>query len=144
MNLAFRRMRPADVPQIYELEKRIFPDPWSEESFYAEVENKALSYPCVMEGEKGIAGYAVCWYFSGELHISNIAVHPEMRRKGLGRRLLSHLFTHFADYQVALLEVRLSNEAAIGLYKSFGFRKLYVRENYYSDGEDALVMIKER
>ena len=144
MRLVFRRMRQADVPRIYELEKRIFPDPWSAESFSAEVQNKALSYPCVMESEQGIVGYAVCWYFSGELHISNFAVNPQQRRQGLGRRLLHHLFEHFADYQVALLEVRASNRAAIALYKRFGFRKLYVREKYYSDGEDALVMIKER
>jgi len=144
MTPVFRRMRNTDVPQVYELERRIFPDPWPAESFYAEVQNKALSYPCVMEDEEGLAGYAVCWYFSGELHISNFAVHPQKRRKGLGRHLLHHLFEHFADYQVALLEVRVSNTAAIALYKTFGFRELYVRENYYSDNEDALVMIKER
>ena len=143
MKPSFRRMTREDVPGIAELEKQIFRDAWPAENFYSEIENKKISYPCVMEVQGEIVGYAVCWYFSGELHIGNFAVHPQHRNKGYGRLLLKHLLKHFPQHEVAFLEVRKSNQAAINLYLKYNFRKLYVRKGYYTDGEDAYVMVRE-
>ncbi|RPH86843.1 MAG: ribosomal-protein-alanine N-acetyltransferase [Desulfobacteraceae bacterium] len=82
----------------------------------------------------------------GELQLVNIAVHPELRDKGLGRKLLNHLLLE-ADSRAAekiFLEVRPSNRGAIGLYEKLGFKVLYRRPRYYTpEGEDALVMVLE-
>ena len=76
-------------------------------------------------------------------HITNIAIHPAFRRRGLGRRLLIHLLELAVEKGVskATLEVRRSNEAAQRLYLGFGFEMIAVRKHYYSEeNEDALVM----
>ncbi len=96
-------------------------------------------------GER-VLGYSCFWSLTGELQLVNIAVHPELRDKGLGRKLLHHLLLE-ADSRAAekiFLEVRPSNRAAIGLYEKLGFKVLYRRPRYYTpEGEDALVMVLE-
>lgn len=142
MKPAIRRMNRDDVAAVHELEKKCFEDPWSLRSFFKEVENREFSYPCVLCDGERLIGYAVAWFYAGELHISNIAIAREYRRMGLARMLLKHLFDKFADYEVAYLEVRKSNLAAINLYKNFGFNQLFVRPGYYQNGEDAIVMVR--
>ena len=132
-----------DLDTIVALEERIFTDPWSKSSFQAELVNKKYSHPLVMELEGRIVAYAVVWHFFGEMHIANIAVHPDYRRMGLGKRFMEYILEHFGNAEFAFLEVRRSNKAAIKLYQSFGFKVLSVRKRYYHDGEDALVMVKD-
>ena len=143
MNVAIRRMQRADVDIILKFEKEIFSDPWTLGSFLTEVENKQNSYPCVLLKDNLVAGYAVVWYYSGEVHIGNFAIHPDFRKQGLGKKLLTKILDKFYDYNAVYLEVRKSNMAAISLYKKFAFEELYVRENYYSNNEDAIVMWKK-
>ncbi|RLD12886.1 ribosomal-protein-alanine N-acetyltransferase [candidate division KSB1 bacterium] len=143
MNWFIRPMTEKDLETIVALEKRIFSDPWSRSSFEAELVNKKYSYPLVMELDGKIVAYAVIWHFFEELHIANIAVHPEYRRMGLGKAFMEYILENFANAQFAFLEVRRSNKAAINLYESFGFKVLSVRKRYYRDGEDALVMVKD-
>lgn len=144
MSWQFRRMEAGDTAEISRLEAAIFTDNWPEKHFIREVENKKISYPCVMLREEKIVGYAVVWYVSRELHINNIAIVPDFRRQGLAGRLLQHIFDKFNDWQTAFLEVRCSNTAAIRLYKKHGFKEAVIRQGYYSDGEDAIVMIREK
>lgn len=139
----FRRLQQEDLEIVYELERKIFPDPWSRYSFEYEIENTSASYPCVIIENNSIIGYAVIWFFSNEIHIGNFAIHPEFRGKGFGIKLLTHILEKFESYKAAYLEVRQSNHAAINLYKKFKFKELYVRDAYYSDGEDAVVMEKK-
>jgi len=139
-----RRMLPEDVRTVHSLEKMIFRDAWSLNSFKLEVENEDFSHPCVLLLDNEILAYAVVWFFSGELHITNVAVHPDHRRKGLGKILLDYLMQTFPEWQVAYLEVRRSNEPAIRLYQKFGFTELGIRKAYYTDGEDAVVMFKKK
>ena len=76
-------------------------------------------------------------------HISNIAIHPEYRRKGFGKRLLIYLLQQAVGRvaSMASLEVRRSNIAAQRLYESFGFKIVTIRKHYYVDeNEDALIM----
>ena len=136
-------MQQADIEVVFKLEKEIFSDPWTRESFEIELENRQNSYPCVLLNDNLVAGYAVVWYYSGEIHIGNFAIHPEFRKQGLGRILLENILDKFNDYNAAYLEVRKSNIAAINLYKKFAFEELYVREKYYSNKEDAMVMWKK-
>jgi ribosomal-protein-alanine N-acetyltransferase len=86
--------------------------------------------------------YLIAWHVADELHLLMIATHPQARRKGVARALVSHLVEHAFDKSVMhiFLEVRRSNAAAIALYRAFGFYLLSIRRNYYADGEDALEM----
>lgn len=143
MSVCIRRMKKEDVEPVFNLEKLIFGDPWTLRSFLTEVETKDNSYPCVLIKDNLLAGYAVVWYYNGEIHIGNFAVHPDYRRMGLGNKLLKHILEKFKNYDIAYLEVRRSNVAAINLYKKFAFNELYVRDQYYTDNEDAIVMWKK-
>ncbi len=143
MKVTIRPMVEADLDTIVELEQQIFVDAWSRSSFEAELENKKISHPLVLEADGQIAGYAVVWSFYQELHIANFAIHPDFRKRGFGTQLLKYIFDRFKDAKIAFLEVRRSNEPAIRLYQKFGFKALTVRKRYYRDGEDALVMVKD-
>ncbi|MEO8874633.1 MAG: ribosomal protein S18-alanine N-acetyltransferase [Polyangiaceae bacterium] len=85
-------------------------------------------------------GYLVAWHVADELHLLMIATAHEARRRGVARALMEKLIAFSASSNVMhiFLEVRLSNEAAIALYRAFGFFRLSLRKKYYPDGEDAL------
>ena len=83
------------------------------------------------------------WLVADELHILNIATHPEARRQGHGAQLLRHILelARLASYKTVELEVRRSNLAAQALYHRFQFRQVGMRARYYEDnGEDAILM----
>jgi ribosomal-protein-alanine N-acetyltransferase len=95
-----------------------------------------------LEG-RGVIGFFAGWTVADEMHINNIASHPEYRRIGVGRRLLEHAINEglMRDVAFVLLEVRASNEAAQTLYKKLGFSYISRRRDYYrSPTEDAFVM----
>jgi ribosomal-protein-alanine N-acetyltransferase len=88
-------------------------------------------------------GYLIYWLVAGEMHILNLAVHPDCRRQGIARALLQEGLrrARAQDAEVAWLEVRPSNQAAQALYESFGFQKVGRRPRYYADNqEDAMLM----
>jgi ribosomal-protein-alanine N-acetyltransferase len=99
-----------------------------------------------IRGREGpIAGFAVVWLVHDELHVLNVAVAPEARRSGVARRILDRVEGRAREQgaRVSMLEVRRSNQPAIALYRSLGYREVGVRPGYYAeDGEDALVMDK--
>ncbi len=140
MSVILRRMEYKDLQQVYDLEKQIFADAWPPESFINEIENRHRSYPFLMTQENKIVGYGVVLHLPGELHINNIAVVPEYRRQGYGKKMMQHILNKFSDTSEMYLEVRRSNTAAIRLYEKFNFERVYLRKAYYGDGEDALVM----
>lgn len=144
MKTEIRRMTMNDLPEVLRLEQNIFTDSWPRAHFINDIENTKIAYPCVMLKQEKIVAYAVVWYVSHELHINNIAVAPEFRRQGLADRLLNHVLGKFNDWQIAFLEVRFSNTAAIHLYKKHHFKEAVIRRGYYSDGEDAIIMIREK
>ncbi len=144
--LRIRPMRYADVPTVVQWERRIFPTPWSPENFLAELENPRISLALVMEYAGQFAGYALAWTVAGELHITNIAVVPEFRRRGIAERTMRYLMElgKKRGCRYAQLEVRVSNVAAIRLYRKLGFTPVGIRKNYYQrEGEDALVMSRD-
>jgi len=91
---------------------------------------------------KEILGYALSWHVVDELHLLNVAVAARARRQGIGRALMDDLLAYGRGHAIGrvLLEVRVSNAAAIALYTSLGFSRFNVRERYYDDGEDAVEM----
>jgi ribosomal-protein-alanine N-acetyltransferase len=140
----FRPMIQDDISEVHKIESILFSDPWPKHSFITELKQKNVSHPFVVEEQTKIIGYIICWYYIDELHIGNIAVIPERQRQGIGTFMLNKIFEYFVDYKKAFLEVRESNKNAINLYSEFGFETIYRRKSYYTNGEDALVMIKNR
>jgi ribosomal-protein-alanine N-acetyltransferase len=136
-------MRAEDLDRVVEIENRAFPTPWSRSSFEAELKsNSKAHYLVACEGEE-VVGYIGAWFIFEEAHITNIAVDPHRRRRGIGDRLLTEFIEYCRSRSIKrmTLEVRKSNEVAIRLYKKHSFRTLGVRKGYYTDtGEDALLM----
>ena len=143
MNVSIRRMRPDDVDSVYELECLIFRDAWSYKHLQSETDGETYKKPFVLEIDGRLAGYTCVWIIADEIHINNFAIHPNFRQKGLGLKLISFIFGKFKNYKKFFLEVRKSNKAAINLYQKCGFEIFFTRIKYYSDGEDALVMLRE-
>ena len=119
---------------------------WSRDSFVAEINNQISNYSCATNKENRIVGYLGLWKIIDEAHITNLAVHPDFRRKGVAKLLLFYLLEQCYKEKIKYLtlEVRVSNEGAINLYESFGFKSLGVRKKYYqNNNEDALIMWSE-
>lgn len=142
-----RRMTAKDIPAVAELERRSFRIPWSEQALAGELaEGHAARYLVLEEGageSAAIVAYGGYWKIVDEAHITNLAVEPELRGRGLGRRLVRSMMESAAaeGCHRATLEVRASNTAARRLYESLGFEGVAVRKAYYADnGEDAIIM----
>ncbi len=142
MKIEFRAMQKNDIETISKLEAKIFKDAWTYTLLLSETDGQKYKYPIVLEVDSQIAGYACIWAFADEVHINNFAIDPVFQQKGLGLKLIRFILGSFKEYKQAFLEVRESNSAAINLYKKSGFKKFFTRENYYADGEDAIVMQK--
>lgn len=135
-------IKPYDLDEIIAIEQVSFPTPWPRQVFDMELRS-SKSYKRVSKINGMVVGYIIAWKIYDEVHILNLAVHPEHRRKGIGRGLLSDCLRHFSNKGIksAILEVRVRNKKAINLYETAGFRSIGLRRKYYSDtGEDALVM----
>lgn len=140
--IEIRKMRKEDAGELYRLDKKCFSIPWSEKSFIEEFENE-LAYYFVMTDDNDIIGYIGLWNILGEGHITNIALHPRYRGKGLSKRLMNALFCFAQENTLCsiTLEVRESNTTAQNLYLKYGFKKIGKRKRYYSDNkEDAIIM----
>jgi ribosomal-protein-alanine N-acetyltransferase len=136
-------MRAVDLDEVLAIEQASFTLPWSRGAFLYEMQQNRAARCWVMREDGGVVGYVCLWEIADELHITNIAVHPAQRRRGLGRSLLGGVIHDGRErgLRVVVLEVRPSNREALPLYESFGFRVVGRRRGYYYDtGEDALVM----
>ena len=144
--VTLRRMTLEDVDQVLAIEKESFTTPWSRESFVKEVTENNLAYYTVAEVAGNIVGYAGVWLIVDEGHITNIAVTGKYRGQQIGKKILEKLIMELKNRKIlrVTLEVRASNNVAIGLYRSYGFIVLGRRPGYYTDnGEDALIMWKD-
>ncbi|MBR1390173.1 MAG: ribosomal protein S18-alanine N-acetyltransferase [Lachnospiraceae bacterium] len=131
-----------DVEQVAEIEKSVFSTPWSAQAFADTLTMEGVIFLVAREGKK-VLGYCGIYLAADEGEVTNVAVHPEHRRKGIARTLLEKLLTSAGDRGAAhmILEVRQSNQAAIRLYESMGFEPCGVRKRFYRQPvEDALLM----
>ena len=141
--VTFRFMEMKDIDQILLIERLSFTIPWSREAFYNELTHNQYAHYLVMEEEERIIGYCGLWIVLDEAHVTNIALLPEYRGKGLGTGLLRKAMMEAKELGALTmtLEVRVSNHVAQSLYRKLGFENGGIRKNYYSDNqEDALVM----
>lgn len=134
----------ARAEQIADLEKICFSEPWSQNVIVDAMNHGTLFFVGV-KGEK-LLGYVGISIILDEGYITNIAVFPEYRKKGVALALLNAVFSVAEQKNLSFvsLEVRESNTAAISLYEKTGFKKAGMRKDFYRDPkENALILTKE-
>ena len=144
--IRFADMEVRHLSGVLEIERRSFPTPWSERAFLSELTQNAYAHYLVALRGNRVVGYAGMWVILDEAHVTNIAVHPNERGRGLGEHVLIEL-EHRAratGCKRMTLEVRPSNVVAQSLYRKRGFVARGRRPGYYSDThEDAIIMWKD-
>ena len=143
--MTYTEMKAEHVPQVAQLEKLCFADPWSEMSIASELQN-IWAYWLVAVEDDVVAGYIGSQSTIDETDVMNVAVHPDWRRQGIAENLINHLIRELKvrGSHALMLEVRASNAPAIALYEKLGFRQVGLRKNYYRNPkEDALILRKE-
>ena len=141
--VALEPMTLEDLDDVLAIERVSFQTPWSRGAFRYELTQNRVARCSVVRRGRRLVGYLCRWEIGHEIHITNLAVHPDLRRHGMARALLGAVLEDARRRGVGLafLEVRPTNAEALGLYESFGFRVIGRRKGYYFDtGEDALVM----
>lgn len=145
--ISIHPMTPADLDGVMEVERLSYLTPWSRDAFLSEILQAYTIYLIARDGDRiaAFAGMHVVWE---DAHVTNIAVHPLYRGRGLGERMMRELIER-ARQRGSLrmtLEVRISNVTAQTLYRKLGFITApgAIRKGYYTDtNEDAIVMWKE-
>jgi [ribosomal protein S18]-alanine N-acetyltransferase len=140
---AIAAMTLEDLDEVLAIEKASFHTPWSRGAFRYELTQNRVARSLVVRLGRELAGYLCLWEIGHEIHVTNLAVHPKFRRRGIARALLGSVLGDARQKAVELvfLEVRPTNAEALNLYESLGFRVIGRRKGYYFDtGEDALVM----
>jgi [ribosomal protein S18]-alanine N-acetyltransferase len=142
--LSVRVARKSDLGEVSRIEHASFADPWGPGDFRSVLDSpQTIFLVAGDEASEALAGYAIALTVLDESEILNIAVDPAVRGRGLGGRLLDSAIAEVAKRGAvaAFLEVRESNVAARGLYRSRGFEELSRRRGYYrTPVEDALVL----
>ncbi len=141
--MQLRPMTEADVAAVVEIERSVYPFPWTAGIFS---DCLRVGYHCtILELDFVLVGYGIIASGAGEAHLLNVCVREEFRNRSFGRALLTNLLELAAQAgaTVVFLEVRPANTAAIRLYETMGFQQSGLRQGYYqstSGREDALVM----
>lgn len=133
-----------DLEEILSIENVSFPNPYSLKLFQTEL-FLDIAHLLVAKNRGEVTGYIDFWHVGPEIHLVNIAVHPEWRRQGIAESLMTTMIRYGEENHVEeiYLDVRVSNKSAIGLYEKYGFKTSAVRKGYYKNNqEDALVMRK--
>lgn len=142
-SLTFRFMEEKDIDDVLKIEQASFTTPWTREAFHHEMTQNRFAVYVVLEEDGQVIGYCGSWVVVDEVHITNVAIHPDYRGQKLGEALMRNMI----EVAIGLgavsmtLEVRVSNHIAQSLYRKLGFQDGGIRKNYYTDlQEDALVM----
>lgn len=143
--MQIREWKYQDILRIAELERECFPsEPWSFQTLASSFDSDTFT-GLLAEEDGEIIGYGGITVAADEADIDNVAVAEPYRGGGTGTTLVGALLRLAEEKGVkkVFLEVRVSNATAMKLYLKAGFRGVYARTRYYSDGEDCLVMVKE-
>lgn len=143
--MEFRRIEQKDLNSILVLEKILYKDPWNEKNFESELSHNDYAYMYVLEENGVILGYAGFWLSYEYATITKVSINPALQNRGLGFYLFNKIIEIAKELGATSfsLEVRESNLIAQKLYKKAGYQAVGMRKGYYSDGENAIVMIYE-
>lgn len=144
IEIEIRPMAKSDIGAVISIENEVFTDPWPDEAFHEGLTFAEHQF-IVAQRDSEVIGYAAYFVQMGEARITNIAVAPDYRRKSIAKKLINYILEIVGktDCLYIFLDVRPSNQAAIDLYRKFGFEKAYIRPDYYeSPPEDAMVMVR--
>lgn len=147
MSIVIERLSTAaDLDAVVELEEASFNNPTTRDWYERELERPEVCFIYILRTpDVPVAAFCAFWLVVDQVHINNLAVRPEMRRRGLGSRLLDAVMKEAGKLGAAslMLEVRESNTAARRLYERAGFNVHSVRKSYYTNPvEDALVLVR--
>jgi ribosomal-protein-alanine N-acetyltransferase len=142
LDLRFRLLIAADIPEVMQLERNAHSHPWRQSSFESCVSGRQKCWLAEHRGD--LVGYVVVTHGGGDAELLNISVAPKFQRKGIGSCLLQYAVSYVKPHaDMLFLEVRVSNKKAIELYAKEGFFEVGMRKNYYptvNGNEDALLM----
>lgn len=139
------KMQEQDIPQVAEIEAKVFSMPWSKQGF-ADALKQDTIFVTAKQGGK-ILGYCGMYCSFEEGEITNVAVLPEAQKQGIGEKIIAGLLQAARQQNITriILEVRVSNNPAIHLYEDFGFQKVGIRKGFYEKPrEDAAIMVLEQ
>lgn len=139
LNMEIKELSEKYIKDVADIEKVCFSRPWDQISIAAELKNEFSKFFVAVEDGRAV-GYVGMYVLTGEADIVRVAVLPDFRKRGIARAVLEYSLKA-ADCDV-FLDVRESNFAAIGLYRSLGFYDTGVRKNYYSEPEENAVLMK--
>lgn len=145
-SIRIRKIKESDVQAVANLEAASFLSPWPEEQIRYEMKENPCSYVYVATLDDEVVGYLDFMITFNSATIDRICVNEVQRRKGIAQALLDKMIEvckkqeDRVDY--VTLEVRMSNKAAIALYEKNEWMKITTKPHYYSDGEDALYMVR--
>jgi len=142
--ITYREANAFDLPVFVSLDKELFPySPWSASQYKEEFSSPTRYFVVAIDEQQSIVGYAgVFAPGAAEADILTVGVVPEHRGKSIAKALM-RLITDWAKVQgstAMMLEVKVDNAEAIGLYESLGYSKLNIRKDYFGAGLDAQVM----
>ncbi len=143
MKFKVQPVKSEHIPALAEIEKACFAQPWSAQSLAAELEKENAALFAALDGDGAAIGWAGLTHICGEGSITNIAVLPHARRCGVGEALVRALLAESVRLSLdwLMLEVRISNAAAVSLYQKAGFNPVGIRPNFYDfPREDAMLM----
>ena len=132
-----------DINEIYSIEKKVFNDYWSLDLIKSEIIEKKYSRVTVLELKKKIIGYIFQRKIYDENHIINLAIDIPYQHRGYGKLLLMKILEKDDNDTNVFLEVKEANLPAVKLYIDLGFEEVDRKEGYYSDGSNAIFMLKK-
>ena len=142
--MIIREMQIDDLEQVIAIEERLFSKPWTLNGFFSFFVREDALFLVAEEGGE-ILGYCGVLTALAQGDVLNVGVRPDLQGQGIGRRLVGALIKKMDERGVSslYLEVRTSNQAAIGLYEASGFKEVGRREGYYeAPKEDAVLMCR--
>lgn len=145
MEIRIEDAQPCHLEEMEEIEELCFSMPWTLDQLRSQLKDAQHECIAALDENGRVLGYVGMMCVLDEGYISNVAVHPDVRRQGIGDRLIERLTELAGQRAMAFvtLEVRAGNQPAISLYQKHGFLPVGRRKNYYSlPREDAILMTK--
>ena len=139
-----RELVESDLDKVMEIENLCFISPWKKDDILRELKGNEFANLLVAEISGNVVGYVDFWITFDSATICQIAVHPDYQRQAIGSALLEEVLKECYAKKVLTitLEVRESNSKGINFYTKHGFNQFLVKPNYYTNGENAIYMMR--